>query len=199
MDCKTEILRKANNVKISLKKYNPFFPYFVHGRLHSNCRLKTLISPVWFSTRLRKRAINKVKKSTGSVPRGSFACEQAFGPKKNREPVHRLEEARSFNRKSRFILPNYRWLINWVTKTYPPSTPVENCHPIFVCLPMSLYQLVEPAIVVTMMMAALQWNDEVIFWSNISHLVTFLAEFPFIKFMKTSSLTRDDVKLANEW
>lgn len=70
---------------------------------------------------------------------------------------------------------------------------------IFVCLPMSLYQLVEPAIVVTMMMAALQWNDEVIFWSKISHLVAFLAEFPFIKFMKTSSLTRDDVKLANEW
>ena len=21
------------------------------------------------------------------------------------------------------------WLVNWVTKTHPPSTPVENCHP----------------------------------------------------------------------
>ena len=47
MDCKTVILRKANIVKISLKKCNLFFPYFVHGRLH-NCRLKTLISPVCF-------------------------------------------------------------------------------------------------------------------------------------------------------
>ena len=64
------VLPPNNIVKISLKKCNPFFPYFVHGRLH-NCRLKTLISPVWFSAGLRKRAINKVKKSTGSVPRGS--------------------------------------------------------------------------------------------------------------------------------
>ena len=22
----------------------------------------------------------------------------------------------------------HRWLVNWVTKTHPPSTPVENCH-----------------------------------------------------------------------
>ena len=35
------------------------------------------------------------------------------------------EEARSFNRKSLFILPNYHWLINWVTKTHPPSTPLR--------------------------------------------------------------------------
>ena len=92
-------------------------------------------------------------------------------------------------------------LLIFQTITFHQFLPSEIHFPaaIFVCLPMSLYQLVEPAIVVTMMMAALQWNDEVIFWSKISHLVAFLAEFPFIKFMKTSSLTRDDVKLANEW
>ena len=47
MDCKPVILRKANIVKISLKKCNPFFPYFVHGRLH-NCRLKTWSRPSGF-------------------------------------------------------------------------------------------------------------------------------------------------------
>jgi len=25
----------------------------------------------------------------------------------------------------------HRWLVNWATKTHPPSTPVENCHPYF--------------------------------------------------------------------
>ena len=27
-------------------------------------------------------------------------------------------------------LEGHHWLINWVTKTHPPSTPVENCNPI---------------------------------------------------------------------
>ena len=71
VDCKTVILRKANIVKISLKKCNLFFPYFVHGRLH-NWRLKTLISPVWFSRQIGKNYdITKVKKSTGNAPTGS--------------------------------------------------------------------------------------------------------------------------------
>ena len=24
----------------------------------------------------------------------------------------------------------HRWLVDWLTKTHPPSTPVENCHPL---------------------------------------------------------------------
>ena len=27
----------------------------------------------------------------------------------------------------------HRWIINWVTKTQPPSSPVENCHPFVAC------------------------------------------------------------------
>ena len=44
-------------------------------------------------------------------------------------PETSRQEARSFNRKSLFIFPNYRWLLNWTPKTQPPSTPVGNCHP----------------------------------------------------------------------
>lgn len=49
-------------------------------------------------------------------------------------------------------------LLIFQTITFHQFLPSEIHFPaaIFVCLPMSLYQLVEPAIVVTMMMAALQ-------------------------------------------
>ena len=29
----------------------------------------------------------------------------------------------------------HRWLVDWATKTHPPSTPVENCHPCWSCWP----------------------------------------------------------------
>ena len=44
-------------------------------------------------------------------------------------PEASRQEAGSFNRKSLFIFPNYRWLLHWTPKTQPPSTPVGNCHP----------------------------------------------------------------------
>ena len=69
-------------------------------------RLKTLISLVWFSRQIAKMWSR----------------------------VHRKGPDRK--QKSLFILPNYRWLVNWTPATHPPSTPVEDLSPLYAWAPL---------------------------------------------------------------
>ena len=64
----------------------------------------------------------------------------------------------------------HHWLINWVTKTHPPSTPVENCNPntvtqIRICLPRN----------------RMSWNDVIIIPSLLFSLARFCSS-PEVKF-----------------
>ena len=68
-------------------------------------------------------------------------CSSARVKMRKKEPCKRwclhftiflTPEKFEFSKRKSLIGHDYsdnRWLINWVTKTHPPSTPVENCHP----------------------------------------------------------------------